>query len=67
MTPIHAMPSWIQVLTWVNPLRFYLEGIRGVLLKGATLADLWPQLLILSVYGALILFTAASRFRKRLA
>lgn len=67
MTPIHAMPGWIQVLTWVNPLRFYLEGIRSVLLKGATLADLWPQLLILSVYGALILFTAASRFRKRLA
>ncbi len=67
MTPIHAMPEWIQVLTWVNPLRFYLEGVRGVLLKGATLADLWPQLLLLTVYGALILLSASARFRKRLA
>jgi len=67
MTPIHAMPDWIVPFTWVNPLRFYLEGVRGVLLKGATLADLWPQLAILTGYGVLILWTASTRFRKRLA
>jgi len=37
------------------------------LFKGATLADLWPQLAILTGYGVLILWTASTRFRKRLA
>jgi ABC-2 type transport system permease protein len=67
MTPIHAMPDWLVPLTWVNPLRFYLEAVRGVLLKGATAADLWPQITILTTYGLLIITTAASRFQKRVA
>jgi len=67
MTPIHAMPDWLIPITWLNPLRFYLEGVRGVLLKGATLAQLWPQLALLTAMGTAVLTTAALRFRKRAA
>jgi ABC-2 type transport system permease protein len=66
MTPIHAMPEWLVPITWVNPLRFYLEAVRGVLVKGATAADLWLQITLLLVYGVGILGFASTRFRKRL-
>jgi ABC-2 type transport system permease protein len=67
MTPIRAMPGWLQVVTWANPLRWFAELIRGVLLRGAGPAELWPQLAILLCYGAIILGLATARFHKRLA
>jgi ABC-2 type transport system permease protein len=67
MTPIRAMPAWLQAVTWLNPLRFFAEIVRGVLLRGAGLAELWVQLLVLLVYGSMILGFATARFRKQLA
>jgi ABC-2 type transport system permease protein len=67
MTPIRAMPGWLQVVTWVNPLRFFSELVRGVLLRGAGMSDLWRQVLILFIYGFTILMLATLRFRRRLA
>jgi ABC-2 type transport system permease protein len=63
MTPIHAMPGWLRAITWLNPLRFFAEIARGVLLRGAGLAELWVQLAVLLVYGAAILAFATARFR----
>lgn len=65
MSPIHSMPEWMQPLTLLNPVRFYVELVRAILLKGAGLADLWPQLTALTVYGLGILILASLRFRKR--
>jgi ABC-2 type transport system permease protein len=67
MTPIRAMPDWLQAATWLNPLRFFAEVARGVLLRGAGVGELWPQLLVLLVYGSAILGIATARFRTRLA
>jgi ABC-2 type transport system permease protein len=67
MTPIRAMPEWLQVVTRLNPLRYYVEVMRGVLLRGAGFGDLWPQLAALAVLGAAILAVATARFHKRLA
>lgn len=67
MTPIRAMPDWLQLVTRLNPLRYFVEVMRGVLLRGAGLADLWPQLAALVVLGVAILAVATSRFHKRLA
>jgi ABC-2 type transport system permease protein len=66
LTPIHAMPGWLQPLTLLNPLRFYMEAIRAILLKGTPFADLWVQALVLGLYGTLIVVIASLRFRKRL-
>jgi len=63
MTPIRAMPGWLQLATWLNPLRFFAEIVRGVLLRGAGLAELWVQLGVLLFYGVLILGLATARFR----
>jgi ABC-2 type transport system permease protein len=66
MTPIRAMPAWLQPVTWLNPLRYFAELVRGVLLRGAGLAELWPELLALAIYGVAILALATARFRRRL-
>lgn len=65
LSPIHAMPGWLQTLTWLNPLRFYMQSARAILLKGATMGDLVLPLAMLALYGVLILSVAAARFRKR--
>lgn len=65
MTPITSMPEWLQPLTWLNPVRFFVEIMRSVLLKGAGFSDLWLQFLMLVIYGAVILSVASLRFSKR--
>jgi len=66
MTPIRAMPGWLQAITWVNPVRYYVEVMRTTLLRGAGFAELWPQLLALAILGGSILATATLRFHKRI-
>jgi ABC-2 type transport system permease protein len=67
MTPIASMPEWMQPITLLNPLRYYIEILRSVLLKGSGAPDLWPQALALAVFGVVLVGVASSRFRKRLA
>ncbi len=66
MTPIRAMPGWLQLLTYLNPVRHYAEVIRGVLLRGAGFADLWFQLATLAALGIGIMALAAARFHRTL-
>lgn len=65
MFPVSSMPEVFQWLTLVNPVRHYLEIVRGIFLKGTGLEALWPQYLTLLVMGVGILWFAALRFQKR--
>ncbi|MFO0723493.1 MAG: ABC transporter permease [Myxococcota bacterium] len=67
MSPIEAMPAWIRAVTWINPVRHFVAILRAVLLKGATLEDLWLPFGILLAFGISILTLASVRFHKRLA
>jgi drug efflux transport system permease protein len=62
--PIASMPVGFQVLTLGNPMRHYLEIVRGVFLKGIGLRELWPQHLVLLVTAAAALWFATIRFKK---
>ena len=64
--PIENMPPAIQTITYAIPLRYYSNVIRGIFLKGAGLADLWRECVILAAMGTGILAVASLRFRKRL-
>ncbi len=66
MTPIRAMPDWLQYVTLLNPVRYFAEVMRGVLMRGAGFGDLWFQLAALAVLGTGILGMAAARFRTQL-
>ena len=67
VTPIRAMPTWLQVVTLLNPVRYYAEVMRTTLLRGAGFAELWPQLLALALLGSVILLAATRRFHERIA
>ncbi len=64
MFPVANMPVPFQWLSLLDPLRHYLELVRGVFLKGAGLAALWTQLLALAVMGPGLLWFAVLRFHK---
>ena len=64
--PIRNMPAAIQILAYLNPVRYFMEIVRGIFLKGAGVSALWPQMLILTVYGVAVLGLSAWRFHKRL-
>jgi ABC-2 type transport system permease protein len=64
--PIEAMPGWLQVVTYVIPLRYMLVVIRGIILKGVGLQILRQEVIALIVFGVAIMLLAAARFRKRL-
>jgi ABC-2 type transport system permease protein len=65
--PIENMPAWIQPLTYLIPLRYFLVMLRGIFLKGIGLEVLWPQALALLAWGIVVLTLATLRSTKRLA
>jgi ABC-2 type transport system permease protein len=67
LTPISSMPAWLRPVTFLNPLRYYIEILRSTLLKSAGVVDLWAELAALAAFGLLILLASALRFRTRLA
>jgi len=64
--PIRNMPLGVQYFTYLNPMRYFLEIVRGVFLKGSGFATLWPQMLALAVFGVVILGLSVQRFHKHL-
>jgi len=64
--PIRNMPVAVQYLTYLNPLRYFMEIVRGVFIKGVGVTVLWPQMLVLTVFGATVLTLSAVRFHKTL-
>ena len=64
--PIRNMPEVVQWITYLNPVRYFMEIMRGIFLKGAGPETLWPQMAALAAIGVAVLSLAALRFRKRL-
>jgi ABC-2 type transport system permease protein len=64
--PIENMPESIQLITHIIPLKYFMTIIRGIILKGIGITELWSDLLILFLIGILILFFSSLRFQKRL-
>lgn len=65
--PIETMPALFQQLTLANPLRHFLEVVRGVFLKGSGMAELAPQLAVLAGMAFGGMAVAARRFRVTLS
>ena len=66
MFPFAGMPKVIQWLAEVLPLTHFLRLIRGVMLRGASLLELWPDVLALLAFTAVMMTVAILRFRKQL-
>jgi len=64
--PISTMPQWLQYLTYLSPLRYFLVVLRGTYLKGVGFNILWPQMLAMAFLGTVLLTSAVLRFHKAL-
>ncbi len=64
--PIRNMPLAVQYLTYLNPVRYFMEIVRGIFLKGIGLAVLWPQIMALLLLGTALVGLSVLRFQKRL-
>jgi len=65
-SPISSMPEFLQILTYVNPLRYFQTVIRGIYLKGVGLDILWPEMVAMAIIGIVMLTVSVMRFQKSL-
>ncbi len=62
--PIENMPRLFQYITYLIPVRYFMEIVRGIFLKGDGFADLWPQTLALFAIGVVVLSMSVYTFRR---
>ncbi len=62
--PQHA--GAIQYLTFLNPVRYFMEIVRGIFLKGSGVSFCGRRCVALAIFGVVILTLSSLRFRKRL-
>lgn len=67
MFPRDSMPVVMKFIGYLVPATHFMEIIRGIVLRGATLFDLLPEVLTLVFMGLVLLVLSAFRFRKKLA
>jgi ABC-2 type transport system permease protein len=64
--PLAAMPPFLQAISYLIPLRYFLIIVRAILIKGVGLAAVTNEVLALIVFGFVVMGIAVRRFRKRL-
>lgn len=65
--PIDGMPKVFQWISMAIPAKYFIEVIRGIVLRGASIADLWKPTALLATYTTLIITLAVVRFKKTMA
>lgn len=63
--PVENMPRPIYLLTFLVPMRYFLEIIRGMFLKGTGIIELWPQTLLLTIFATTTFVLSVLRFHKK--
>ena len=63
-TPVESMPVWAQNLNIINPVAYFIQVTRMVLLKGSGISDILRPMISISVYAVLMMTFAVWRYRK---
>ncbi|MDV7186742.1 ABC transporter permease [Lutibacter sp. TH_r2] len=63
-TPIESMPKWAQIITEFNPIRYFVEVMRMVMLKGSGFTDIIPQLTKTLLYAFIMNGLAVISYKK---
>lgn len=64
LTPITSMPSWAQKLTIINPIRYFIDVIRLIFIKGSGLLDIIPQLVTIIIFAVVLNCWAIFSYKK---
>lgn len=63
-TPVESMPKWAQLLTEFNPVKYFVQVMRMVMLKGAGLQDIYPQVIKTLIYALVMNGLAVWSYKK---
>jgi len=63
-TPIESMPQWAQIVTEFNPIKYFVEVMRMVMLKGSTFTDMLPQFSKTLLYAFIMNVLAVWSYKK---
>jgi ABC-2 type transport system permease protein len=63
--PRSSMPPFLQYLGDIIPLTYFLDILRGIMLKGTGLTELWPDVAAMTLFGVFVVTMASLKFRKR--
>jgi ABC-2 type transport system permease protein len=66
MFPFRGMPGWAQALGEIIPVTHFLRVVRGALLKGQDLGDMWRELAALLAFVCVVTALAMARYRRTL-
>jgi ABC-2 type transport system permease protein len=65
--PIANMPKPLQMISMVIPARYFIDALRGVLLRGNGIAELWPDAVALALFSTFMVLMSTARFRRTIA
>lgn len=63
-TPVRSMPRWAYLTTYVNPMHYFIDGMRTVFVRGGDLHSIWRQILALGVMAVVMDGWAMMSYRK---
>ena len=64
-TPVRSMPHWAYVTTYVNPMHYFIDGIRTVFVRGGDMQSIAHNLIVLSVFALMMSCWAMYSYKKR--
>ncbi|HZL93762.1 MAG TPA: ABC transporter permease [Vicinamibacterales bacterium] len=67
LVPLESMPPFLQTASLASPVRYFMQIILGVFLKGAGWAELWPQAAALALIGGVLFGLSLLAFRRRVS
>jgi len=63
-TPIESMPSWVQKIVWLNPVSYFIEVVRMVILKGSGISDIRNHIFIILGFAVVLNGWAVFNYKK---
>ncbi len=65
--PIRNMAKPIQLFTYLVPAKYFMEILRGIIIKGTGIKSFWPEFLIMSLLAVVLLFVSSKKLKKKLS
>ena len=63
--PVENMPHWVQMLTRINPVRYFMQVLRSMFLKGSGIQDLWREGAAMLAIGGVVFGSAVALFHRK--
>jgi ABC-2 type transport system permease protein len=63
-TPISSMPVWAKYITYINPVRYFIDFMRMVFMKGSTFIETWHLFVVMAGFAGITTVWGVMSFKK---